>query len=931
MQNTNGITSAASEADVIIAKSNAEDNYGKSENGTRVNADIELIKQIIQRIQIMKAITLTLFLNLALAANLFASSPGDTTKQAPYQNPALPIDVRVNDLVSRMTLDEKISQMMHAAAPIDRLGVPDYNWWSEGLHGVAIAGIATVFPQSIGLAAMWNDSLHYQIADVISTEFRAKFNDYQKKGDHGQFRGLTVWSPNVNLFRDPRWGRGQETYGEDPYLSGRLGVAFVKGMQGNDPKYLKTIATPKHYAVHSGPEPERHHFDAVTDYRDFMETYTPAFKACVTEGGAYSVMGAYNRYLGTPCCASKFLLNDMLRDRWKFMGYVVSDCGAIYDIFDNHHFVATPAAAAALAVKAGCDLECGDIYQNLNAAVQSGMLKESDIDVSVKRLFTARFKLGLFDPPGTVPYAQIPITENNTPEHRALALKAARESIVLLKNEGNFLPFSEDIKTIAVIGPNANVADVLYGSYNGTSSKPITPLAGIKNSAPASTKILYEPGSNAADEFPILWSIQEKALSTGNETGLHAEYFDNMNLEGAPFLTRTDKQVDFDFLIVPPVPGKDTRFSVRWTGWLIPAVTDTYFVGFTGDDGYRVYLDGKLLLENWRDHAPEESKIKLDLVKDKRYKIVIEYYQNQGGAIARLQWAIKDENRLQQIDSTVKQADAVVYVGGITAGLEGEEKQLEIEGFHRGDRTTLDLPAVQEKILERIQSSGKPIVLVLLSGSALSVNWAQANVKAILEAWYPGEEGGNAIAEVLFGNYNPAGRLPVTFYASVKDLPPFEDYKMKGRTYRYFSGTPLYEFGYGLSYTSFKYSNMKASSKIRTNENAKVSVEVENTGKRDGDEVVELYVKLLDAKVPVALHSLQGFKRVFLKAGEKMTVEFELKPEQFSVINDKNQRAVEPGRVQIYVGGRQPSQKALDSGAVLKAELRLTGGIAIIE
>jgi beta-glucosidase len=780
----------------------------------------------------MKILTLTILINLTLMANLFSFPPDDTSKQAPYQNPALPIEERVNDLVSRMTLDEKISQMMNAAAPIDRLGVPDYNWWSEGLHGVAISGIATVFPQSIGLAAMWNDSLHYRIADVISTEFRAKFNDYQKKGQRGPFKGLTVWSPNVNIFRDPRWGRGQETYGEDPYLAARMGVAFVKGMQGNNPKYLKTIATPKHYDVHSGPEPERHHFDAETNYRDFMETYTPAFKACVTEGGSFSAMGAYNRYLGTPCCASKLLLKEVLRDRWKFKGYVVSDCGAIYDIYGNHHYVKTPEEAAAIAVKAGCDLECGDTYQYLHNAVQKGLLNESDIDICVRRLFTARFKLGLFDPPETVPYTQIPLSENDSPEHRALALKAARESMVLLKNDGNFLPLSKDIKIVAVIGPNADVVDVLYGSYNGVSSKPITPLEGIKNRAPATTKIVYEPGSNVADEYPILHAVSGNVLSTGTETGLHAEYFGNINLEGAPFLTRTDKQVDFDFVITPPAADKDSRFSVRWTGWLIPSVTDSYFIGFTGDDGYRVYLDDTLLFENWLDHAAEQSEVKLDLVKDKKYKIRIEYYQNEGGAVARLQWARKDENRLQQIDSAVKQADVVVYVGGISSYLEGEEKQIDIEVFHRGDRTTLDLPAVQENILKRIQSSGKPIVLVLLSGSALSVNWANENVKAILEAWYPGEEGGNAIADVLFGNYNPAGRLPVTFYASVKDLPPFEDYNMKGRTYRYFEGVPLYEFGYGLSYTTFKYSNLKAPSTIGTNENTKISVEVENTGTR---------------------------------------------------------------------------------------------------
>jgi len=453
------------------------------------------------------------------------------------------------------------------------------------------------------------------------------------------------------------------------------------------------------------------------------------------------------------------------------------------------------------------------------------------------------------------------------------------------------------------------------------------------NHSPASTKIIYEPGSNTADEFPILSAIPENALRTGNEDelGLKAEYFDNMNLSGVPFLTRIDKQVDFDFIRKPPVPGKDMKFSARWTGWLVPPITDAYFIGFIGDDGYRVYLNDSLLVENWKDHAPSMSKVKMELMKGKKYSVRIEYYQNIGGAEARFQWARKDENYLQKIDDAVKQADVIIYVGGISPSLEGEEMSIDIEGFHKGDRTTLDLPVVQDKILKRIKSSGKPIVLVLLNGSALSVNWANEHVNAVLDAWYPGEEGGNAIADVIFGKYNPAGRLPITFYSSVNDLPPFENNNMKGRTYRYFGGTPLYEFGYGLSYTTFKYSNIKSPATVKTSEKTKISVEVENTVARDGDEVVELYTKILDANVPVPVHALQGFKRIFLRSGEKKTVEFDLKPEQFSIINNKNQCVVEPGRLQLYVGGCQPSQKALTSGNVLKAELKIIGDVNIIE
>jgi beta-glucosidase len=881
----------------------------------------------------MKIIKLFILINFIFVLNLLSQPAQDTTKSVPYKNQKLSIEERVNDLVSRMTLDEKVGQMINSAKPIDRLGVPEYGWWNEGLHGVAYSGIATVFPQAIGLAATWNDNLLNQVADIISTEFRAKFNDYQSQGERGGFKGLTVWSPNINIFRDPRWGRGQETYGEDPYLTSRMGVAFVKGMQGSDEKYFKTITTPKHYAVHSGPEPLRHQFDAVTNYRDLAETYTPAFKACIVEGGAYSVMCAYQRYLSTPCCASDTLLQKLLRDKWNFKGYVVSDCGAINDIYTSHKYVDSPEEAAAVAVKAGCDLECGDVYSNLKKAVEKDLLKESDIDVAVKRLFTARFRLGLFDSPESILYSRLTIADNDKPEHREMALKAARESIVLLKNKSNFLPLKKDIKTIAVIGPNADVTEVLYGNYNGISSRPVTVLEGIKNRAPESMKILFEPGSNTAGDEPLLSAIGENAFLTdnGNEHGLRAEYFDNMNLTGTPFLSRIDKNVYFDFINNPPLPKKDIRFSVRWTGWIVSPENDTYHFGFIGDDGYRVYLDDTLFFDNWKDHAPVFEKAKKELVKGKRYKIKIEYYQNMGAAVAKLQWGREHEDYMPLVDNAVKKADVVIYVGGLSPWLEGEDMPVDIKGFKGGDRTKLDLPEVQQNILKRIKAFGKPVALVLLSGSALSVNWEDKNVNAILQGWYPGEEGGNAIADVIFGNYNPAGRMPVTSYVSVDDLPPFENYSMKGRTYRYFSGNPLYEFGYGLSYTTFKYSNLEISKTIRTNENIKVAVEVKNTGNMDGDEVVELYVKILNAKVPAPKYALQGFKRLFLKAGEKKSVEFNLKPESFSFINNNNRRVVEPGKIQLFVGGCQPSQKAISSGNVVKAAFEIIGNANIIE
>jgi beta-glucosidase len=875
--------------------------------------------------------TRSLFISLFIITFIFTLTTCSKGYKYPFQDPSLSIEKRVDDLVSRMTLEEKISQMMHDADSVSSLGIPSYNWWSEGLHGVANAGIATVFPQAIGLGATWNDSLINEVADVISTEFRAKFNDFQAKGDHGIFKGLTVWSPNINIFRDPRWGRGQETYGEDPFLTSRIGVAFVKGLQGSDPKYFKVISTPKHYAVHSGPEPIRHTFDAVTDYRDFADTYTPAFKACITEGNAYSIMGAYQRYLGKPCCASDLLLRDVLRGKWGFQGYVTSDCGAITDIYAHHKVVKTAAEAAAMAVLAGCDLECGETYDSLKVAVEQGLIKESDIDVAVKRLFTARFKLGLFDPASMVKYAQIPITENDSPEHRQLARKAAQQSMVLLKNSNHTLPLSKDIKTIAVVGPNADESSVLYGNYNGTSSNPVTPLKGIRNKLGSNTKIIYIRSSNLTDDAPSLSIVGKEMLSYQGAPGLKAEYFDNIDLKGTPFLTRTDSFVEFDFVGNPPVPDKSIDFSVRWTGDISVNKTGEYYLGFNGDDGYRIYLGGKLMLENWRIQPAVLKSFTTHLEKGKKYPVVVEYYQAKGGAIAELRYAPIEKGTESEALKAAKSADAVIYIGGISSRLEGEEMPVEIAGFKGGDRTSLDLPGIQEKALKELQKSGKPVILVLLNGSALSVNWADANLPAILEAWYPGEEGGNAIADVLFGDYNPAGRLPVTFYKSVNDLPPFEDYNMTGRTYRYFTGTPLYEFGYGLSYTSFGYSNLKTEPSIAAGQTLKLSVDVENTGKVPGDEVVEIYLKITDAKVPVPLHALKGFRRISLNAGEKKTVSFELNPEALSLINNENNRVVEPGKFVIYAGGSQPFEKALKEGAVISADFEVTGNTYLVE
>jgi beta-glucosidase len=856
----------------------------------------------------------------------------------PYQDPALPLETRVNDLISRMTLEEKVSQMMNSAPAIPRLGIPEYDWWNEALHGVAFAGDATVFPQAIGLGATFDQKLIGRVADVISTEARAKYNEAQRQGNRARFRGLTFWSPNINIFRDPRWGRGQETYGEDPYLTGRLGVAFVRGLQGNDPKYLKTVSTPKHYAVHSGPEPERHAFDAAVSERDMQETYFAAFRTTVTEGKAESVMCAYNRINGEPACANTHLLGDMLRGQWGFKGYVVSDCGAIDDIYQRHHFAKSAAQASAVAVKRGTDLECGDSYRALVAAVKQGLISEAEIDQALKRLFAARFRLGMFDPPEMVPYAKIPFSENDSAAHRQLALEAAHESMVLLKNDNNTLPLKKDLKSIAIIGPNADSVQVLLGNYNGQPSRATTPLAGIRAKVSPRTKVLYAVGASLTDVSVV--PVPGSMLRTPNgEPGLKAEYFGNNNLQGAPILTRIDKEVNFDWGNGSPAAGvvPVDDFSARWTGKLVPAVSGKYRFGAVADDGVRIYLDGKLLVEDWTQHAPTTVAAEVTLEAGRAYDLKMEYYESKIGAVARLAWqppAAATQSPFDEAVNTAKQADVVIMALGLSSQLEGEEMNVREPGFVGGDRTDINLPARQQKLLEAVAATGKPIVLVLLNGSALAVNWANEHVPAIVEAWYPGEEGGAALADVLFGDYNPAGRLPVTFYKSVDQLPPFNDYRMEGRTYRYFKGDPLYPFGFGLSYAKFKYDNLRLSSTtVKTGEGLTVSADVQNVSGHDGDEVAQLYISHLGASVPVPIRSLGGINRVFLKAGEKRTVSFVVAPEQLSVIDDANRRIIESGEFAITVGGKQPGFKGyLDAATtgVVSGRFVVNGKVAVL-
>ena len=854
---------------------------------------------------------LLFLLALALLATLTHQN-ASTQSIPPYKNPNLPIDVRVNDLVSRMTLEEKVLQMQNGAPAIERLGVPAYDWWNEALHGVARAGYATVFPQAIGLAATWDTRLMHDVADVISTEARAKHHEFVRNNQHGRYQGLTFWSPNINIFRDPRWGRGQETYGEDPYLTARLGVEFVKGLQGNDPRYFKVIATPKHYAVHSGPEPERHSFDAKAYERDLRETYLPAFHDTIVEAKAYSIMCAYNRTNGEPCCSNKNLMVDILRGEWGFNGYVVSDCGAVRDIWEYHKFVKTEAEASALTVRAGTDLTCGNEYVKLLEALQKGLITEAEIDTSLKRLMTARFRLGMFDPPEMVPYARIPFSQNDTPEHRRLALKTARESMVLLKNANHTLPLKKDLKSIAVIGPNADAPEVLWGNYNGRPSRLVTPLAGIKSAVSPNTKVAYAPGSTLAGE-PVV-PVPASALTVnGKDPGVQAEYFNNSELRGLPATTRIDERIDFNWGRYKPVAElSENNFSVRWTGRLTPAESGKYTLGFTADDGARLYLDNQLLVDAWTNNPTKTVTREVSLEAGRNYELRMEYFQNNREAVAKLVWSYPrlTERMIEEAVSAAKNADASVLVLGISAGLEGEEMPVKVEGFRGGDRTDLSLPRPQEELLKAVVATGKPVVVVLLSGSALAVNWANENASAILQAWYPGGEGGTAVADVLFGDYNPAGRLPVTFYKSVDQLPPFTDYSMQGRTYRCFKGEPLYPFGFGLSYTNFAYSNLRFDLRsVKAGQPIKVTVDVKNAGDRAGEEVVQLYLTDVVASAPVPIRTLIGFDRILLKPAEKRSVTFTIKPRQMSLIDDRGKRIIEPGEFLISAGGGQPGFK----------------------
>lgn len=819
--------------------------------------------------------------------------------------------LQARKLLREMTLEEKVSQMLYNSPAIQRLNIPAYNWWNECLHGVARAGNATVFPQAIGMAAMWDKNQMFRIADAISDEARAKHHNFVKNGKRGIHQGLTMWTPNINIFRDPRWGRGMETYGEDPYLTGELAVPFIKGLQGDNPNYYKVIATAKHFVVHSGPESSRHSFDARVDDYDFYTTYLPHFKKTVQKAGVYSVMCAYNRFRGTPCCGDKFLEN-LLRNDWGFKGYIVSDCWAIRNFYEKgkHEVVNTKTEAAAMAVKAGTDLNCGDTYPALVEAVEQGLITEAELDLSVERLLLARLKLGMLEQTDPTPWSNIPLSIIDSDKHKNLALEAAQKSIVLLKNKNNTLPLKNNMKRIAVIGPNAHNVDVLLGNYHGYSDYYTTVFEGVKKRNP-NAEVLYAPGSRLADELPLFDVVPSRYLFTNEqcrENGLVGHYFANSQFKGLPKITKTDKEIDFKWWgKTPDLSLSPDTFSVTWTGVLVPPVSGMYYLGADGHFGYELYVNDSLLAKYANEFHNKIEYGEYYLEEGKVYNIKLNYFQKKSdNASVKLLWDMPRPKLLNDALNIAKKSDVVILALGLSPLLEGEEMKVKVNGFVGGDKVLLDLPDAQKRLVDAIKKTGKPVVMVLLNGSAITFMDDAKKVDAVVEAWYPGQSGGDAVASVLWGDYNPAGRLPVTFYKSVTDLPPFDDYNMKGRTYRFFDAKTQFDFGYGLSYTKFKYSKLFISDKVMENTPIDVKFDITNIGDRDGDEVCQLYLQANGSKTI----SLQGFERVNIAKGETKTISMQLSPQQIEDMMGQPIDKLSNTKFSIIVGGVSPKTKS---------------------
>ena len=882
----------------------------------------------------------------ALFVLLLACSFGLAQEPA-YLNPSHSPQERAHDLVGRMTLDEKAAQLEDYATAIPRLGIPDYQTWNEALHGVARAGYVTVFPQAIGMAATWDTAMIHTMGDTISQEARAKYNQAQREGNHRIFYGLTFWSPNINIFRDPRWGRGQETYGEDPFLTGRMGVAFVGGVQGSDLNHLRAVSTSKHFAVHSGPESLRHGFNVDPSPRDLEETYLPAFRATVTEGNVQSVMCAYNSIDQFPACTNKMLLQDHLRQAWGFKGFVVSDCGAIIDVVNGHKKAADIEHAAAMSLQAGADLSCSiwaPGFNTLADAVRHGLATEAEVTAAVERLYTARFQLGLFDAQGSNPLDQIPYSEVASDANRAKTLKAAEESIVLLKNDGT-LPLKVSAKRIAVVGPTADLLSSILGNYVGTPVRPVTPLDGMLTDK--SREVFYAQGSSLAAGFAV--PVPRTVFDI--RKGLKTEFFATPDWTGRPVAVTTEPAVQDEWGDAKPVPQVETiDYSVRWSGTIAaPAAGHYVFVldpadsfPYSPKESYRLLIDGKVLGEgSLRKHVdisamgnfkamtgasptappvmdfPNSPSIPYDFADAQPHTFVLEYSHSgdRAGGGVTLKWEAPAQPQLDEAVAQAKQADVVVAFVGLSPHLEGEEMRIQLEGFSGGDRTSLNLPASQQKLLEAVAATGKPLVVVLQSGSAVALSWAKEHANAILAAWYPGAEGGTAIRRTLDGSNDPAGRLPLTFYAGVDGLPPFTEYSMKNRTYRYYTGKPLWGFGYGLSYTKFTYGPVKLSAEsLQAGDPLTATVTVTNAGTVAGDEVIEAFLKTPQAGGP--RHSLVALERVNLAPGASQQVTLKIKARSLSSVDDQGNRSILAGKYSLAVGGAQPEETQAKSEAV---------------
>ncbi|RZK60016.1 MAG: beta-glucosidase [Pedobacter sp.] len=864
---------------------------------------------------------ISLCLFLALPLSVIAQ-----TYKFPFQNPKLDFKTRVDDLVARMTLEEKVGQMLNAAPAIPRLEIPAYDWWNEVLHGVARTPFkVTVYPQAIGMAATFDKESLFKMADYSALEGRAINNKAVELGRGGdRYVGLTYWTPNINIFRDPRWGRGQETYGEDPFLTSVMGASFVKGLQGDDPKYLKAAACAKHYAVHSGPEPDRHVFNAEVSKYDLWDTYLPAFRKLVVDTKVEGVMCAYNAFQTQPCCGSDLLMVDILRKQWNFPGYVTSDCWGIDDFFKNHKTHTDAASASADAVLHGTDVECGtDAYKSLVKAVKEGKLLESQIDISVKRLFMTRFKLGMFDPKEMVKYAQTPSSVLESEEHKAHALKMARQSIVMLKNKNNTLPLSKSAKKIVVLGPNADNPIAILGNYNGTPSVLKTVLQGIKEKLP-NANVVYEKAINFTNDTLLAYRNYSNQCSADGKQGFNAEYFANKELTGNP-VSRQEQRLDHAWQEGQQVAeGIVARnFSARYTTNYLADADGAVTFEIEGDDGYRFKVDGKEVINAWTRNRWGAQQYKLLAEKGKSYQIVLEYWQGDGKANIRLSAGNYQKTNFISLAERIKDADAIVYVGGISPQLEGEEMKVNFPAFSGGDRTSIMLPKVQTDLMKALHATGKPVVFVMMTGSAIAIPWEAENIPAIVNCWYGGQSAGAAVADVLFGDYNPAGRLPVTFYASDSDLPNFSDYSMKGRTYRYFSGKPLYGFGYGLSYSSFKYEQLLMPAQIKGGTTLNLSVTITNTSKVIGEEVVQLYISNPNSAVKSPIKALKGFERIVLKPGERKVLKFSLSPRELSFIKEDGVAQLIKGKLMISAGGSQPDELNPTSGNLLKKNITI--------